>query len=631
MNEAEDLDQLIADYADGTLQPEQAKHLLELLQGSESVRLQVAAASVTERLLRAMGRGAVPTPQILDAIRSDQQVAPLPVSTRAPRRSVSIGWPLAILLVAAAVILSVVFWPDRSRPGPVVKPDEPGVKQPIAVKPPDAGPSTIAGSAKPSVSHPLEEEPKEVSLYEPFPLMPPPPVIAADLRPPAGDGSKEPGFVPPPAAWLAEKEREPPREPGSPAPPPLWTKIQLGERAHGDATPNDLHGLAEAVRKRLKLDYGVAVLGVEELGEDPAQHPILFLSTHYGFVFTPELRITLRRYLLNGGMIIFNAGLGSRPALESARRELRLVFPEIPLEGLGRDHPLLAAYYDLAASSEPTLLEGITLSCRTAAVISPLDLAAGWAGKQGDPTQLVPSDHALRIGINLFSYATATRAWVKRNGQTASYPDPESRASDRMNIAQVVHSGEWRPRYTGLPILLRSYNQRTEVPIKLRVKAVGLHEPALFNHPLLYLTGHEPLKLPGEEVRTLRQYLANGGFLFGEACCGRQGFDRSFRLLMQEVFPGHTLQPIPLDADLYKVPNRIELLGVTQALGAKRGSMLLPPRLEGIRIEGLYAVIYSPYGIAGGWEMSPSPYANGYNDPDTLKLGQNILHYIITH
>ena len=45
----EDLDQLIADYADGTLQPEQAKRLLELLQGSESVRLQVAAASVTER------------------------------------------------------------------------------------------------------------------------------------------------------------------------------------------------------------------------------------------------------------------------------------------------------------------------------------------------------------------------------------------------------------------------------------------------------------------------------------------------------------------------------------------------------------------------------------------------------
>ena len=72
MNEAEDLDQLIADYADGTLEPEQAKRLLELLQGSESVRLQVAAASVTERLLRAMGQGAVPTPQILDAIRSSK-------------------------------------------------------------------------------------------------------------------------------------------------------------------------------------------------------------------------------------------------------------------------------------------------------------------------------------------------------------------------------------------------------------------------------------------------------------------------------------------------------------------------------------------------------------------------------
>jgi hypothetical protein len=57
-------------------------------------------------------------------IRSDQEVAPLPESPRTPRRSVSIGWSLASLL--AAVILAGAFWPDRSRPEPVVKPDEPG-------------------------------------------------------------------------------------------------------------------------------------------------------------------------------------------------------------------------------------------------------------------------------------------------------------------------------------------------------------------------------------------------------------------------------------------------------------------------------------------------------------------------
>ncbi|MFT5496012.1 MAG: hypothetical protein ACI9TH_001409 [Kiritimatiellia bacterium] len=620
VNEPEDLDRLIEDYADGTLDPADAQRLLELIQSSEAVRLQVAVSSVTERLLRAMGKGAVPTSQILEAIRAEQVVPALPPASAS--RSVSVFWPLALLLLAASVLICVFFWPETPSPSPV---ETAATSQPItqsSIEKPPIAPAPVAEIETPVTA----PKPSARSLYEPFPLMPPPPMDVADLTPPTGDGSDEAGFVLPPAAWLAEREQLPTREQGTPEPPPLWAKLLT---RHGDATPNDLHGLNRAIRDRLQLDYGVRKLGLDALVEDPASHPILFLSTHYHFVFTPDQRITLRRYLLNGGMIIFNAGLGSQPAIDSARRELRLIFPEIPIEQLGRDHPLLSAYYDLKSTESVPVLEGLALSCRTAALISSSDLAAGWGGKEGDG--VVPEDQALRIGINLFTYATSTRAWAKRSGQTAAYLDTDAQASDRMNIAQVMHSGEWRPRYTGLPMLLRSYNQRTEVPIKLRVKAVALGDPTLFNHPLLYLTGHEPLKLSTGEVQALREYLVNGGFLFAEACCGREGFDRSFRSLMQQVFPEHPLTVIPADSDLFKVPNHIELLGVTQALGAKRESMLLPPRLEAVQVDGLYAVIYSPYGIAGGWEMSPSPYANGYNDPDTLKLGQNILQYIITH
>ena len=56
----------------------------------------------------------------------------------------------------------------------------------------------------------------------------------------------------------------------------------------------------------------------------------------------------------------------------------------------------------------------------------------------------------------------------------------------------------------------------------------------------------------------------------------------------------------------------------------------MAPRLEGMKVGKNYAVLYSPYGLAGGWEMSQVPYADGYEDPDALKLGQNILMYAIT-
>jgi hypothetical protein len=34
--------------------------------------------------------------------------------------------------------------------------------------------------------------------------------------------------------------------------------------------------------------------------------------------------------------------------------------------------------------------------------------------------------------------------------------------------------------------------------------------------------------------------------------------------------------------------------------------------------------------MAGGWEMSQSPYARGYNDVGAIKLGQNILMLAVT-
>ena len=55
------------------------------------------------------------------------------------------------------------------------------------------------------------------------------------------------------------------------------------------------------------------------------------------------------------------------------------------------------------------------------------------------------------------------------------------------------------------------------------------------------------------------------------------------------------------------------------------------PHLLGVDMGGYYGVIYSPLGLAGGWEMSQSPYARGCNNIASIKLGQNILLYSVTH
>ena len=81
---------------------------------------------------------------------------------------------------------------------------------------------------------------------------------------------------------------------------------------------------------------------------------------------------------------------------------------------------------------------------------------------------------------------------------------------------------------------------------------------------------------------------------------------------------------------MFREPNDVRAAGVTPGLMQDLGQASVQPSLEGILIDGHVAVVYSKFGLAGGWEMSQSPYARGYNDVSSIHLGQNILWYSIT-
>jgi hypothetical protein len=74
----------------------------------------------------------------------------------------------------------------------------------------------------------------------------------------------------------------------------------------------------------------------------------------------------------------------------------------------------------------------------------------------------------------------------------------------------------------------------------------------LLQVPVLYYAGGlNPLPDDDEEVRKLaqklRDYVDHGGFIFAEADCCTQGFDRGFRQLMTLVFPEEEYRLKPLD------------------------------------------------------------------------------------
>ena len=291
--------------------------------------------------------------------------------------------------------------------------------------------------------------------------------------------------------------------------------------------------------------------------------------------------------------------------------ELEQIFPEQPLQRLSSDHPIFHSYYDVDsvqytaavrqagyASDEPWF-DGVEINCRVVALVSRWGMAVGWQGEVQEEWQAYQPESAFKMGVNIMSYASAMRSWANNAAHAMKFVDKSDSFTGNVAVAQVVYDGVWKTRHAGLSVLLQTFNQRTGVPVKFGQRELRLSDPAIFDAPLLYMTGHEQFDLNDKEKAALRAYLENGGFLFGEACCGRKGFDAAFRKMIREVLPGRNLERIPVEAMIFREPNEVTAIGVTPALMQESGKARSEPYLLGVEVDGHQAVIYSPAGLSG--------------------------------
>jgi hypothetical protein len=131
--------------------------------------------------------------------------------------------------------------------------------------------------------------------------------------------------------------------------------------------------------------------------------------------------------------------------------------------------------------------------------------------------------------------------------------------------------------------------------------------------PVLFLNGHEAPELTKEAKQALRRYVELGGFLFAEACCGKAGFDRGFRSLMQELFAGaeEALKPLDEDHSIWRIKYPLK----PEA-----------HQLWGIKIGDRTAVVYSPLDLSCFWNLAKSQ-PNHKLVERALQVGQNVVDY----
>ena len=128
-------------------------------------------------------------------------------------------------------------------------------------------------------------------------------------------------------------------------------------------------------------------------------------------------------------------------------------------------------------------------------------------------------------------------------------------------VSKLQHSKDqqWNRHRNDIANLVRYVEPRWKRELNWQyVNAKAATAADLLQSPVLFLSGKDGLSLSKNAKAALRDYVNQGGFLFAEACCNDQAFDRDFRQLMKELFPDSALRPLPPDHPIWFAEQRID-------------------------------------------------------------------------
>lgn len=193
-------------------------------------------------------------------------------------------------------------------------------------------------------------------------------------------------------------------------------------------------------------------------------------------------------------------------------------------------------------------------------------------------------------------------------------------------IARLKYSGggDWYNDPSAEVNLLKFVEQNLHVKVKPEYVFVDVSSNDIFSYPFLFITGHGNISFSDSEVKRLKEYLENGGFLYID---DDYGMDKSIRRELKKIFPENDLVELPYNHPIYniyyKFPNGCPK---THEHDDKN------PKGYGI-IHNKKVVVFYTYETnpSDGWADSEVHGDSKEKREEALKFGANIVLYSLTN
>jgi len=205
--------------------------------------------------------------------------------------------------------------------------------------------------------------------------------------------------------------------------------------------------------------------------------------------------------------------------------------------------------------------------------------------------------------------------------------------------------GDWRTDYpySDLNFSYRLH-QLTAMEVNPDGKILELTDPELFNYPFIYIVEPGDLYFTELEVKALRGYLLNGGFLMVDDFWGEEEW-YNFYDQIKRVFPNREPREIPLDHEIFSavfvLKEKPQIPNIGLALrGRSQGITWERPDARQVHYKALYddqgrmvVIICHNTDLGDGWEEEGVDewYFREFSEKKAYPMGINIVFYAMTH
>lgn len=208
------------------------------------------------------------------------------------------------------------------------------------------------------------------------------------------------------------------------------------------------------------------------------------------------------------------------------------------------------------------------------------------------------------------------------------------------------NQGKWSTDYPDSDLNF-SYRlqQLTSMQVDPNGKILELTDKELFNYPFLYMIEPGHIELRDDEIKALRKYLLNGGFLMIDDFWGSQEWD-NFAFEMRRVFPKRKFTELDLKHPIFhcvfdlKVKPQVPAIqtaleGRPYGITWERGEDGREPHYKALYDDKgrMMAIACHNTDLGDGWEREGENhwYFKEFSEKYAYPMGINIVFYAMTH